>query len=225
MSGPWPSSSRAGCSGSPRTLPPRENGSRSPLPVRLSGRQKTVGFADLKGVVEGTIGELGFPPVSWRRGGGPWLDEAQGAVIEAEGGRIVGCAGLVAPEIAKKWDIKTPVFVAELDLEAAADEIPLPKFVELPRHPAVAADMTIEHATDLSYAELDAAVRELAGVFVESIELQARYSGKGLPPGAVRTTLRLTYRAADRSLTQNEVNETQEALRESLSERLGVNFG
>ncbi|TFG39379.1 MAG: hypothetical protein E4H44_02210, partial [Candidatus Aminicenantes bacterium] len=44
------------------------------------------------------------------------------------------------------------------------------------------------------------------------------------PPGAVRTTLRLTYRAADRSLTQDEVNEQQEALREGLSRRLGVTF-
>ncbi len=188
------------------------------------GHRGAAGFADLKGVVEGMIGELGFPDVSWRRGGGPWLDEAQGAVIEAEGGRIVGCVGLVAPETARRWDLKTPVYIAELDLAAAAEEIPLARFVELPRHPAVAADMTIEHATDLSFAELDAAVRELAGGLVESIELQARYSGKGLPPGAVRTTLRLTYRAADRSLTQNEVNETQEALRRSLSGRLGVTF-
>jgi len=189
------------------------------------GHQGVAGFADLKGVVEGMIDELGFPPVSWRRGGGPWLDEAQGAVIEAEGGRIVGCAGLLSQEAAQRWDLKTPVYAAELDLAAAAEAIPLPKFVELPRHPAVTADMTIEHATDLSYAELDAVVRELAGALIESIELQTRFSGKGLPPGAVRTTLRFTYRAADRSLTQNEVNETQKTLRENLSERLGVAFG
>jgi phenylalanyl-tRNA synthetase beta chain len=189
------------------------------------GREQAIGFADLKGAVEGMLDELGFPAVSWRRGGGPWLDEAQGAVIEVEDGRIVGCAGLVASEIAQRWDIKASVFVAELDLEAAADEIPLPKFAELPRYPSVTADMTIEHATDLSYAELDVVVRELAGELVETIELQAQYSGKGLPPGAVRTTLRLTYRAADRSLTQNEVNEQQEALRGSLSRRLGVTLG
>jgi phenylalanyl-tRNA synthetase beta chain len=199
------------------------------LAVALSGsglgHQGVAGFADLKGVVEGMTDELGFPPVAWRRGGGPWLDEAQGAIIEAEGEGIVGCAGLVAPEFAKSWDIKVPVYVAELDLGAAAEVILLPKFVELPRHPAVAADMTVEHAADLSYAELDSVVRELTGDLVERIELQARYSGKGLRPGAVRTTLRLTYRAADRSLTQNEVNETQEALRQRLSERLGVTFG
>lgn len=202
-------------------------GERLAVALAGSGAQsgQAVGFTDLKGVVEGMLDELGFPLVSWRRGGGPWLDESQGAVIEAEGGRVVGCAGLVASTVARRWDIKTPVFVAELDLDAAADEIPLPRFVELPRYPAVTADMTIEHTGDLSYAELDSVVGDLTGELVESIDLQARYSGKGLPPGAVRTTLRLTYRAADRSLTQNEVNEQQEALRETLSERLGVTLG
>ncbi len=188
------------------------------------GVQRPVGFADLKGVVEGMADELGFPALVWRRGGGPWLDEAQGAVIATEDGQIVGCAGLVDAAMATRWDIKVPVFVAELDLRAAAEEIPLPSFVELPRTPAVTADVTIEHSVDLSYAELHAVVRELAGNLVETIELQGRYAGKGLPPGAVRTTLRLTYRAADRSLTQDEVNEQQEALREGLGQRLGVTF-
>ena len=188
------------------------------------GAQRPVGFADLKGVVERMADELGFPALVWRRGGGPWLDEAQGAVIATEDGQIVGCAGLVDAAMATRWDIKVPVYVAELDLRAAAEEIPLPSFVELPRTPAVTADVTIEHSVDLSYAELHAVVRELAGNLVETVELQGRYAGKGLPPGAVRTTLRLTYRAADRSLTQDEVNEQQEALREGLSRRLGVTF-
>lgn len=188
------------------------------------GAQRPVGFADLKGVVERMADELGFPALVWRRGGGPWLDEAQGAVIATEDGQILGCAGLVDAAMATLWDIKVPVYVAELDLRAAAEEIPLPSFVELPRTPAVTADVTIEHSVDLSYAELHAVVRELAGNLVETIELQGRYAGKGLPPGAVRTTLRLTYRAADRSLTQDEVNEQQEALREGLSRRLGVTF-
>jgi len=188
------------------------------------GEDRAVDFADLKGVVEGMVDELGFPPLTWRRGGGPWLDQAQGAVVETDGGRIVGSAGRVASAVATRWEIKAPVFAAELDLAAAAREIPLPKFVELPRYPAVTADMTIEHPMDLSFAELHAAVHDLADDLVEAIDHQNRFSGKGLPSGAVRSTLRLTYRAADRSLTQNEVNEQQEALREGLSQRLGVTF-
>jgi len=187
------------------------------------GPHGVVDFADLKGVVEGIVDRLGFPPVEWRRGGNPWLDEAQGAVLEANGA-VVGCAGMMAKKVARRWDIKAPVYAAELDLAVAADELFLPTFVELPRIPAVTADMTIEHSTGLSFAELHAAVQELAGELVETIELQTRYAGEGLPQGAVRTTLRLTYRAADRSLTQTEVNEQQEALRENLGRRLGVTF-
>jgi phenylalanyl-tRNA synthetase beta chain len=188
-----------------------------------TGTDRAPGFADLKGVVEGIVDRLGCPPIEWRRGGEPWFDEAQGAVLVAGEG-VVGCAGMAAKKVARQWDIKVPVYAAELDLAVAANEPPLPRFVELPRIPAVTADMTVEHSTELSYAELHQAVQELTGELVETIDFQARYAGKGLPQGAVRTTLRLTYRAADRSLTQTEVNERQEALREGLTQRLGVSF-
>jgi Phenylalanyl-tRNA synthetase beta subunit len=88
----------------------------------------------------------------------------------------------------------------------------------------VTADMTVEHPESLSFAELVAAVRRLASPLVTRMELVVRYSGKGLPPGHVRTTLRLTYRRDDRSLTQEEVNAGQEALRSKLAAELGVRF-
>ena len=188
------------------------------------GRDSGVDFADLKGVAERMVEGLGLPAVHWRRGGAPWLDEAQGALLETADGRVVGCAGLVGRQTASRWELKAPVYAVELDLGAAPEEVPLPSFTELPRFPAVIADMTVEHPVALSYAELVSAVGELAGGQVESVALQARYAGKGLPPGAVRTTLRLTYRAGDRSLTQAEVNEQQSGLRASLAERLGVSF-
>ncbi len=204
---------------------PKESERLSVAVVGLSvGSGRAVDFADLKGVVENLVDRLGFEEILWRRGGAPWLDEAQGAVLGTGDGRVVGCAGLLSQAIAKKWEIKAPVYLAELDLTAASGEIPLPEFAELPRYPAVTADMTVEHETKLSYTELTQAVREMAGDLVEDIELQARYAGKKLPAGTVRTTLRLTYRAGDRSLTQDEVNEQQDALRGGLGDRLGVTF-
>ena len=56
------------------------------------------------------------------------------------------------------------------------------RFEPLPRFPAVAADMTIEHAADLAFAELVGAVRELAGELVETVDLQARYTGAESAP-------------------------------------------
>jgi phenylalanyl-tRNA synthetase beta chain len=76
----------------------------------------------------------------------------------------------------------------------------------------------------LSYSELAAAVQELASERVEAMELADRWSGEGLQPGVVRSTLRLTYRHRERSLTQDEVNADHERLRQRLADRLGVRF-
>ncbi len=188
------------------------------------GRDEAIGFADLKGIVQRLVDELHFPPLTWRRGGAPWFDPSQGAILVAPDGSILGTAGLVADQMADELNLTSPVFAAELDLAAAATEPPLPQFEALPRFPAVTADMTVEHPITLDYADLDGAVRDLADRTVETVELRARYAGKGLPDGTVRTTLRLTYRAPDRSLTQDEVNEQQGALRDNLARRLGVTF-
>jgi phenylalanyl-tRNA synthetase beta chain len=188
------------------------------------GNGGPVDFFDLKGVVSRIADRLHLVTVEWRRGGAPWLDETEGAMLETGAGAIVGCAGLVARSMARRWDVKTPVYIAELDVSAAAREVPLPDFKELARFPAVTADMTVEHPTTLSYAELVASVRRHAGPAVEHVGLQTRFSGQGLPAGVVRTTLRLTYRSAERSLTQTEVNEQQQALRRCLADQLGVDF-
>ncbi len=194
--------------------------------VVLSGTTedgRVVDFADLKGRVEAILDGTCFPVVEWRRGGSPWLDEDQGATLEVEGAPI-GCAGLLAAELAARWDLRQPLYVAELDLGAAMATPPMPQYRPLPRFPAVTADMTVEHPVGLEYRELIGAVEELAGELVESMELENRYSGDELEGRVVRTTLRLVYRHPERSLTQDEVNAAQDRLREALARRLGVGF-
>lgn len=198
---------------------------RERLAVVLSGSTvdgRAVDFRDLKGVAEEILDRIGFSPCRWRRGGGPWLDEAEGAVV-MDGDRAIGVAGLLSRAHADRWNLKQPVYVAELDLHAAAAR-PEIRFDELPRFPTVTVDMTVDHTADLLYAQLVDTVGELASDVVESMELVVRYAGKGLPDGRVRTTIRLVYRHPERSLTQDEVNQDQARLRDALGERLGVTF-
>ena len=177
-------------------------------------------FADLKGVVEHLAQRVGLPPLSWRKGGHPWLREDAGAVLETTN-QVVGLAGILANDFSDRWDLRHGVAMAELDIDLAVDP-PLPHFEPLARFPSVIVDTTVEHSTDLSYAELEETVHNLVGEWVEDVSHEARY----LPPGGnvVRTTLRFVYRHPDRSLTQDEVNNAHSQLREGLAERMKVTF-
>jgi phenylalanyl-tRNA synthetase beta chain len=190
--------------------------------LRDDGGDAEARYRRLKGVVEHVGTKVGLPALRWRAGGSPWLDESAGAILDAADGRAVGLAGLLAPEIAARWDLGAGVAVAELALDAATAP-PLPRFTALPRFPPVVMDMTVEHGSELGYAGLEAATRELAGEQVEGVGFVTRYQ---LPDGSgrVRTTLRLVYRHAERSLTQDEVNTWHADLRRGLAERLGVGF-
>lgn len=190
--------------------------------VVLADANRSAGkiFADLKGVVEHVARRIGLPPLSWRPGGGPWLQEGSGAVLEISH-HVVGLAGILADELGDRWDLQHGIAIAELDIDSA-EVPPLPRFEPLARFPSVIVDTTVEHTMDLSYAELEETVRNFAGEWVEDVSHEARY----LPPGGdvVRTTLRFVYRHPDRSLTQDEVNNAHSQLREGLAERLGVTF-
>jgi phenylalanyl-tRNA synthetase beta subunit len=56
-------------------------------------------------------------------------------------------------------------------------------------------------------------------------ELKDRYTGEGVPAGAVNTTLAFLYGSRERSLTQDEVNARQEALAAHLRARFGWEGG
>ena len=128
----------------------------------------------------------------------------------------LGVVGRMMPSIlddrgAPKQDA---VFVAELDLDAAAsaaiarDDSVRP----LPRHPFVVRDLSIVVDAALP-AEIIRGTIQAAGAnrLLASVGFFDRYQGKGVPEGKVSLSLRLTFQA-DRTLTDQEVQEQFEAI-------------
>ncbi len=175
-----------------------------------------VDFLQLKGVVEALLRDSAFPAVVWKRGGAPWLNESEGAILIDGEERVVGVVGRLSDDEVDLWGFKQPIYVAELMLQAARPEKELPRFEALPRFPAVRVDITVEHGADLPFADLEAAVHTLSDRLVMSVSLMGRFTGKVVGAGRVRTTLRLVYRHPDRSMTQEEVNAAQDALKSAL---------
>ena len=92
----------------------------------------------------------------------------------------------------------------------------------LPRYPASARDVSLVLAADVEFRRLRESAAELTDLPLESIRLVDVYEGDDLPAGTVAMTLRLTYRAGDRTLTATEVEAAHEKLVSHLESAVGA---
>jgi phenylalanyl-tRNA synthetase beta chain len=197
-----------------------------------SGGGREVDFFDVKGVAEQLTATLdvavAFEPLEV-----PFLVAGQAASMRLAGdagsGPVVGLVGRVAPAIADARGLprQDAVFVAELSLDALArahvqtDDAARP----LPRHPFVVRDLSIVVADTLPAAIIRGtiltAAREVPAPLV-AISVFDRYQGKGVPPESVSLSLRLTFQALDRTLTDAEVQQSFDAILAALVREHGA---
>jgi phenylalanyl-tRNA synthetase beta chain len=187
-----------------------------------SGGRREVDFFDVKGVAEQLTATLDVA-VAFESLDVPFLVAGQAASMRLAGGAgsgpVVGLVGRVSPALADARGLprQDAVFVAELSLDALAraraqtDDAARP----LPRHPFVVRDLSIVVADNLPAAIIRGtiltAAREVPAPLV-AISVFDRYQGKGVPPESVSLSLRLTFQALDRTLTDAEVQQSFDAI-------------
>ena len=143
-------------------------------------------------------------------------------------GKSVGHAGQIAPASASALDLRAAVLVAEVDADAfcpAATNVtrftPLPRFPAVTRDIALVADLTLPHA---KISETVASAREPLLVSAVPFDLFVDPSGVKLPADKKSVAYSLTYRAEDRTLTNEEVNAAHARVKQKLTDALGVQF-
>jgi phenylalanyl-tRNA synthetase beta chain len=109
------------------------------------------------------------------------------------------------------------LFVAELDAMALGHAMQAPLAVEpLPRYPSIVRDVSILVDEALPAATVRGTIRAAAPPTLTSIVEFDRYQGKGVPDGRISLSLRLTFRASDRTLTDEEAEIATTAIVEAL---------
>ncbi len=186
-----------------------------------------VDFYDVKGAVE-TLAErlalkgLLFEPAT----DSSYLHPGRAALISASfdgNWHVVGRVGQLHPRIAGSYKFKQPVFVAELDFGALlSSERAEARYRPLPKFPQVLRDVALLIDTSVNYATLEAAIHALQIPELTSVRLFDLYAGKELPAGKHSLALSLCYRAADRTLTDEEVNAAHELVVQRLKEAFGA---
>jgi len=171
-------------------------------------------FYDLKGVIEGLVADLHLPAVSFEPAKDvPHLHPGRSAHLLVDG-QPVGAFGELHPTVAASFKLAyRAVLVAELDLEAVLAAVPeryayRPVSTFPPVLRDVAAVVTEDVPAERVFAELTAA----GGDLLEGARLFDVYRGESIPAGTKSLAYALTYRVADRQLTDKEVDKAHQKI-------------
>jgi phenylalanyl-tRNA synthetase beta chain len=197
-------------------------GKRDPLPLYNDG---DVDFYDAKGVVEHICEFLRIEDLRFRAEAlPPWLDPSTSASVFVRGERV-GELGGVHPQVRETFDLKRPLFAFRLDFDRLfALQGPVPIYRGLPKFPPVPRDLALIADERLPVEEPLDFMRSLNEPLLESIEIFDIFKSEQIGDGKKSIGYRLTYRAADRSLTDEEVNSIHGRLIAQVTARFGVSL-
>jgi phenylalanyl-tRNA synthetase beta chain len=189
-----------------------------------SGGKRDVDFFDVKGVAQ-QLGAILDVPLRFAQAAVPYLVEGRTADIRA-GERLIGVVGQLAPSIAERRGLPAAdaVHVLEIDLDAlsAAAKLDARMVTSLPRHPSIVRDVSVLVDHSLSAETVRGTIRAAAPATLVDVREFDRYQGKGIPDGKVSLSLRLSFQAPDRTLTDGEVHAAMDAIVSALTKELGA---
>jgi len=191
-------------------------------PSHWEGEGGTLDFFDLKGIVDGFSRQMAWPEWQWSSGEHAGLQQGTTAQLHAEddGSRASGWAGKLDPATAAHFGIEVDVWLAELDVDTLLSRPhPTARFEPVSRYPGGTRDValvlprSVEWATVAATARSEAAAADLPLAQVSLVEI---YEGEEIPADSRGMTLRFLFRAADRTLTAEEMDAAQRRLVDSL---------
>ena len=204
---------------------PTEEGKLPEEPVKITMGMYggKVDFYDLKGICESMFADLHVEKVKYEAvTDNPTFHPGRCAKLTASG-KMLGIMGEIHPAVTRKYGIETPVYIAELDFENVFVNINTNiKFKELPKFPAVTRDIAMLVDKTIPVADIEEIIVRASGKNLESVSLFDVYEGEQIPEGKKSVAYSAVYRAADRSLTGEEVQKSFDKVVRSLEHQLGA---
>jgi phenylalanyl-tRNA synthetase beta chain len=174
-------------------------------------------FFDAKGIVEQLletlrITKVKFKPADPERYG--WLQPGRAAELMTRDGQVLGWVGNIHPRALKAFGIDDAVVAFELPvarlLKLATDQLP---FQDIPTLPGVAVDLAIVVDESVTAEVMVQRLTSAGGKLLTSVHLADIYRDEQrVGAGKKSMTWNLVYRAADHTLTSDEVEKAHNKL-------------
>ncbi|PKN07851.1 MAG: phenylalanine--tRNA ligase subunit beta [Deltaproteobacteria bacterium HGW-Deltaproteobacteria-8] len=191
-------------------------------------------YLDVKGLVENLLAHyrLTGPKAAADyvlEPGHPYLEPCVRVELPGKDGPVlIGRIGRVQPKIADAYHARKDIWLADLDADLlrSLSRALTPVFRSLPKFPPVRRDVTVICPATLKSQDVEAAIRELRPKQLESLALVAVYApdapADSSAPAERNLTFRLTYRHAERTLVDKEVDKEHGKVLAGLPQKLPV---
>ena len=183
-----------------------------------------VDFYDLKGVFEQVLNDLGVtgfdivpaePPLAH-------LHPSRSAVIRVQG-QVIGSLGEAHPLIIQTLDIKGRALIGEMALDplvalANFDH----RFRPIARYPRIQRDIAIILDRAMAAGGVENVIAESGGPLLVDVRLFDVYEGDRIDSDKKSLAYALAFQSAERTLREEEVDESLARIVETLTERFGA---
>lgn len=176
---------------------------------------------DLKGLLEEFLEQFGLRGVGFNRRAESTSLLLESATIALGGKLVLGEMGQLLPTLAKKYDLRDAVFLAELNLDQLlARRNAAKSFKALPQFPSIRRDVAMLVGEAVTHDAVLDVVKKAKPANLENVELFDVFRGKNVPEGQKSVAYAFTYRAADKTLTDTEVNAAHDKLVADFKQKL-----
>jgi len=177
---------------------------------------------DLKGVLDEFLEQFGLRGFTFTRRADSTALLLESAAIQL-GKQTLGEIGQLRPNLAKKYDLRDAVLLAELNLDLLlARRNPAKSFKPLPQFPSIRRDVAMLVPEATTHDVVLQTVRQTKPANLEAVDLFDVFRGQNVPAGQKSLAYAFTYRAADKTLTDTEVNAAHDKVVEQFRQKLAA---
>ena len=178
-------------------------------------------FFTMKGVIEEFLQQTGMhkKPEYNPDAKKPFLHPGRQAEIRYDG-KVIGYFGEVHPTAAANYSLKERVYVAVIDMPYIVEMSSFDrKYTGIARFPAVTRDLSMVCPKQILAGDIEKIIESKGGNCLESYRLFDIYEGNQIKVGYKSMAYSITFRAADRTLDDESVNEPLQQIIKALEEK------
>lgn len=167
--------------------------------------KELVDFYDAKGAVEVLLAELGISGYEVVAGEEVSYHPGKTAVF-TKAGQTLAIVGEVHPQVLAAFGISRKVYAFELTMEVlAAQATAIPNYQALPKFPAISRDIAVVLPLAVPADTITQAIAAKGGTLLTDVKLFDVYAGGQVADGMRSLAFSLTFRSADKTLTDEEI--------------------